>query len=222
LSTQNGPASGGSSGSTRTAGTGRKNLIERPGACQLTLWHRSGTGWELRSFRFDIPSYNGPGALAWGGNPAEIAANAAAIAARTGQMAGDVRAIAQAGLAAGADRVVWMLYYDITPARVDVDELIEATDTQPFTLILGLLGAMPEFDLHPLVDVAVWPNARKYTAALNALIVDSLPANARVTTVKTTPVIGRGEIQTTSVYGSPHPNAVGHANLMGELKKVLG
>jgi hypothetical protein len=187
---------------TRGAVTNRDAII-RGGACQVVL-QENVTGDRPREvtiarLRFDIPVYDGP-------------THYAAITR-------DVGIITARALAAGADKQVWMGYYDITPAKVAMGNFastwVQNTDL-PAT-IKGALPNIPNVELDLVTGVAWKTQVQTWTNELNNAIKASiLPGDPKIKFQKP-PALGADKIQKTMIGGCPHPNLPGHDDLAGSL-----
>jgi hypothetical protein len=176
-------------------GGGKENVVPNGGSCVATA------AWPIGEiYRNAIPAFSA--------NFAVIGANAQTI---VHQM-----------LTAGADRVVWMLYYDLNPALISIRHLVAHQLGQnpraPRFFDIARLGD----GIVPVVD-PIWKDAAiKIQTDLNAAIVKTLPQNlpadlwAKVRLV--TPHLGTDDIQRTAKGGSPHPSDAGHQ----KMAKLLG
>jgi hypothetical protein len=185
------------------------NLIEREGYCQAEIWDRSLLGPVFRdTIDITIPAYDGPGSAAPGVNAKAIAADAANI----------TRTL----LTAGADEVVWMLYYDISPAQIDLGQFFKdgANDwvTRRLVSMLGLdsLGTVS------LINPVAIGNVKKYVKLLNEYVESKLPPAVIVVDPLSQAVkLTFADMQDTAIGGSPHPNDRGHKKLRDYLSAAL-
>jgi hypothetical protein len=128
-------------------------------------------------------------------------------------------------LGAGADRVVWMLYYDLTPAIIKIGHVVAYDLAQSF-------GGSRFFDITRLGDGVLsivepeWVEfARDVQYRLNAAITGRLPLGlnhdqwARVRIVK--PYLSTADIQHTARGGSPHPNEEGHKKMAELVRNAI-
>lgn len=176
---------------------GRGGIVTNGGSCVLRV---RGNAWlQIPDYfqRIAVPAYDGP--------------------ARAAGITRDTTAIVNTMLAAGADKIVWMLYYDINPANIDLANFGHTLirDTAP-ARIAALLPPRVAPTPQPLVD-PMWVGAvRALINNLNAAIVAGIPANAKVR-AQPAPVFGAADIQDTALGGSPHPSAAGHTKLANAL-----
>ncbi len=175
---------------------GRAGIVTNGGGCVMRVRNPNpfAADW---FFRIGVPRYDGP-------------AQAAAITA-------GVRAAANAILAAGADKLVWMLYYDINPANIDIGNFgWRFLRVNAPGWVAGLLPPVIGPVLQPLID-PMWVGAvRALINRLNADIVAGIPANAKVR-AQPAPIFLAADIQVTALGGSPHPSVAGHAKLTATL-----
>ncbi len=128
--------------------------------------------------------------------------------------------IVHQALTAGADRVVWMLYYDLNPALIDIRHVVaDRLNRERFGnrfFDITRLGVMS------IVDPVWAGEARRIQGDLNGAIVRSLaqnlPANLWAKVRLVTPHLGTADIQQTAIGGSPHPSDAGHT----KMSKLLG
>lgn len=183
-----------------------KNIINQGGACYATV--KTG-GWFPQTWwtRVGVPAYDGPG------SPAPSALSK--------QIGPDAAAIVNAVLGAGADKVVWMLYYDLTPANIDVANLgLAAAKAKMPAWAVKLLPANVNAFLVSLIDPALTGQVRTLVTNLNTTIKNAIPANAKVA-VQAAPALLPGDIQNTGIGGSPHPNDNGHTKLANTLNTAF-
>jgi hypothetical protein len=119
-------------------------------------------------------------------------------------------------LDAGADKVVWMLYYDIVPAVTDAGTVAELMIRAQ--LPDWIAGRVPNLGprMSPLIDPLWIGQAREVMTAINTNIIFSMPLRDHLQVVAP-PDLARIEMQETGVSGSPHPNAAGHDRLAQRL-----
>lgn len=147
-----------------------------------------------------------------------------AFGADYGRIGANAQAIVHQMLNTGADRVVWMLYYDLNPALIDIYRIAENQIIQH--------GGGRFFDVARLgtgilsVIDPVWAGAAtNIRNQLNAAIVQTLPQNmprdlwAKVRLV--TPQLSTAEIQQTAKGGSPHPNDTGQQRMANLLSNAI-
>lgn len=175
---------------------GRAGIVTNGGGCTMRV--RSPFFWQADwFFRIGVPRYDGP-------------AQAAAITA-------GVTATVNAIMAAGADKFVWMLYYNLNPANVDIGNFAwRYIRLYAPGWVAGLLPPQAAPVLVPLID-PMWVGA--VTALVNNLnnaIIAGIPANPKVRTAAA-PIFVGADIQVTAIGGSPHPSPAGHAKLTATL-----
>jgi hypothetical protein len=170
-------------------------LIPDGGACTLLT---TVAGQELR-LRYEVPAYNG--------------------GMKLGAVSANVRAMTDAMLRAGADKVVWMSYHDISPARIDIAGFIEALVRAE--LPENVRSELPRLEAFPvhLIDQRFAAAVRTMIGGMNAAVRGGLPGGGKVTMAD--PAVAANEIQVTMIGGSPHPDAAGHARMAAELKGTL-
>ncbi|GIH04197.1 hypothetical protein Rhe02_22640 [Rhizocola hellebori] len=186
--------------------TGRDNVI-RGGACQVVLQEEI-TGNRPRDItierlRFDIPVFDGP--------------------THYPTITRDVNTITTKALAAGANKIVWMGYYDITPAKVSIGTFASTwvQNTELPDVIKGALPNIPDVELDLVTGQAWKTQVQTWTNQLNAAIKASiLPADPKIRFVKP-PALGADKIQKTMIGGCPHPNLSGHDDLAGALNTAF-
>lgn len=178
-----------------TEGTVPARLIPDGGGC-LTSALVFG---DIQHYAVTVPAYNG------GQQYAGLTA--------------DVRSITDAVLRAGADKVVWVKYHDITPAKVDVKLYLNAVlkNLLPKTIRDKLPDLASQHDW--LIDPVYAQSVRSMIGEVNAAVGAGLPGGPRVVHVDS--AIVAGDLQDTMVGGAPHPNGTGHAHLAARLKTVL-
>ncbi len=177
---------------------GKEKIITHGGVCQLAIDIDEDRIWIWRS---KVPAYDGPDKYAM------ISRNA--------------KQIVQTMLDAGADRVLWLLYYDITPAHIDIANLA-------YRLLLGHIPEWiqgyfpPETDplLIKLIDPVHKAAVQKMVEDLNTAITKDMPTDRRLGRLY--PAVPKVEhIQVTALGGCPHPSQVGHAKYADFLSAVL-
>jgi hypothetical protein len=154
-----------------------------------------------------VDAYNGPGSP----NPGALSK----------QIGPDVTAIVNAVLGNGADKVVWMLYYDINPANLDVASvgLAAGKAKMPAWVSKFLPATVKPFTVS-LIDPLFVPQVRTLVTDLNTTIKDAIAANAKVS-VQTPPILLAGDFQDTALGGSPHPSDKGHTKLANTLSAAF-
>ncbi|WP_147252503.1 hypothetical protein [Micromonospora endolithica] len=180
--------------------TTKPNVING-GSCDVRIeGDRSGIRYVHR--RIEIKAYDGP-------------AHYAAIKA-------DVESIVEQVLDAGADKVVWMGYYDISRAGFDIGMFAETYRAALDKEVLGLLPGQIPSDVRDLIDDPGWKaTVQRWTQEINAVILAGLPRHDRVRFAPP-PALGPGDIQQTGLGGCPHPNEPGHRKLAAVLDNVFG
>jgi hypothetical protein len=175
---------------------GKAGIVTNGGGCVLQVY--SPFFWRQDSFfRIGVPRYDGPAQLP------TIRADATTTVNKL--------------LAAGADKIVWMLYYDMTLANVDVANFAWTyVRANAPAWVVGYLPPRIGALNVPLID-PVWVVAvRGLITALNNAIIAGLPANAKVGNVPGALTVA-GDIQNTAIGGSPHPSAAGHTKMANAL-----
>ncbi|GHJ47555.1 hypothetical protein Cs7R123_48970 [Catellatospora sp. TT07R-123] len=172
---------------------GRQNIVTQGGSCTMSIT----ISWIGTAFiRVGVPAYDGPAQLP--------------------TITADVAAIVNTMLAAGTDKIAWMMYYDLTPAQIDIGTFANfylrsyLTAWLPGWVVSRIPNIPPIFQ--PLIDAQWVAAVQALTTNLNNAIRAGLPANARVVAVAP-PVLFAGDIQSTALGGCPHPGASGHSKL---------
>ncbi|ASW57145.1 hypothetical protein [Plantactinospora sp. KBS50] len=177
-----------------------KSAVINGGACQIRL-DGDVTGIRYLHKRFEVPVWDGP--------------------AHFNQIQNDVRAIVNQMLDAGADKVVWMGYYDITPARFDVGLFAETYRLALDEKMRGYLPGQIPSQERDLIDDPGWKTTvQQWTQQINAAILAALPAHQRVR-FSPPPTLGFGQIQKTALGGCPHPNEPGQTALANALNATF-
>jgi len=179
----------------------KKNIIDKGGECYSAI-KVFGRTW---AYRIAVPAYDGPG------SPAP--------SPRSARIKKDVGDAVQAMLNAGADKIVWMLYYDINLAQVDLSNLgyAAARSYLPNWISQWLPGSVAAYHV-PIVEADFAGQVRKMTTDLDNEIKAGLPANAKVKAMTPPANFGAADIQDTAIGGCPHPNDSGHKKLADLLK----
>ncbi|MEW2444741.1 hypothetical protein [Micromonospora marina] len=156
------------------------------------------TGIQYIHHRIDVPVWDGP--------------------ALYDDIKTDVEDIVGDVLDAGADKVVWMGYYDISPARFDVGRLAEQYRVNLAEKLNGWLpGQIPSME-RDLIDDQGWKTTvGQWTNEINVVIRAGLPANNAKVRFAPPPALRVTELQKTAFGGSPHPNDPGHNMLAAAL-----
>lgn len=170
-------------------------LIPDGGACTLLT---TVAGEDLR-LRHEVPAYNG--------------------AMKLPAVSENVRILTDAMLRAGADKVVWMSYHDISPAQIDIAGYIEALVRSE--LPANVSNELPHLQQHlvTLIDQRFAGAVQGMVNGMNAAVWGGIPDDGRVAMADQ--AVGPGGIQVTMIGGSPHPNQIGHGQLAQELKETL-
>ncbi|GIF51643.1 hypothetical protein Afe04nite_61820 [Asanoa ferruginea] len=173
---------------------GKEGIFTEGGGCVLTL-HNPITNKDT-NLSATVPRFNGPEVFASIGNNANSIVNTM--------------------LDAGADKVVWMLYYDIVPAVTDAGTVAELMIRAQ--LPDWIANRVPNLGprLLPLIDPLWIGQAREVMTAINTNIIFNMPLRDHLQVVGA-PDLTRLEMQETGVSGSPHPNAIGHDRLAARL-----
>jgi hypothetical protein len=179
---------------------GRAGIVTNGGGCTLRV--RNLNPFAADYFhRIGVPRYDGP-------------AQAAAITA-------GVTATVNAIMAAGADKFVWMLYYNINPANIDIGNFAWTylRSIAP-AWVVGYLPPAATPALVALID-PMWVGAvTGLINAMNAAIVAGIPANPKVR-AQPAPAFVAGDIQVTAIGGSPHPSPAGQTKLANTLNAAF-
>ncbi|MEV0001631.1 hypothetical protein AB0H28_04995 [Micromonospora sp. NPDC050980] len=174
-----------------------KSKIIQGGACHGKVVGDV-TGIQYIHHRIDVPVWDGP--------------------ALYNQIKTDVEDIVDDVLDAGADKVVWMGYYDISPARFDVGRLAEQYRVNLAQKLNGWLPGQIPSQERDLIDDPGWKaTVAAWTNELNVVIRAGLPANHPKVRFAPPPALGVTDLQKTAFGGSPHPNESGHNRLAGAL-----
>ncbi|MDG4820521.1 hypothetical protein O7635_01470 [Asanoa sp. WMMD1127] len=178
-----------------------KSAVINGGSCHLRV-EGDITDHDYFHKKIDVPVYNGP-------------THYNAIKQR-------VTDIIETMLAAGADKVVWMGYYDISPARLDFGAFGETYRQKVSKVLQDMLPGRIPFSVRPLLDDPGWQQTvGQWTAAMNNAIWQGVPQNEKVRFV-TPPALRSGDIQQTGLGGCPHPNEPGHTALANALDRTFG
>ncbi|HZM79850.1 MAG TPA: hypothetical protein VFC19_29310 [Candidatus Limnocylindrales bacterium] len=121
----------------------------------------------------------------------------------------DVKKIVNTMIAAGADKVVWMLYHDISKANINIGDfaLTLLRDPRIPWWIQAFLPVRLRV-LWPLFD-PVWQEVvKRLVNGLNTVIAEGVPVHQKVKA--TVSPLAPADIQVTAVGGCPHPNRAGH------------
>lgn len=179
---------------------GKAGIVTNGGGCTLRVRNLAIFGMDYFR-RVGVPRYDGP--------------------IQVPGITADVTRVLNTMIAAGADKMVWMLYYDINPANVDIANfgLKNARANSP-QWVVDLLPVQINANNQPLVD-PLWVGAvRNLVNALNAAIVAGVPNNARVR-AQPAPGFVAADIQNTAIGGSPHPSVAGQTKLSNTLNAAF-
>lgn len=179
----------------------KQNIIKKGGQCYASVrW----AGFTLWSTRVDVPRYNGP--------------NSGAEDDHVKAIQTDITDIIDKLLNAKVDKIVWMLYFNINPAKLDVANLglAYAKSELPAIIANRLPNSVWEY-LWPLVDPIFKDEVDTMTKDLNDRIKSGIKADPKVAWVDPG-ALGTDDIQKTGVGGCPHPNDAGHVKLKDKLK----
>lgn len=179
---------------------GKAGIITKGGGCALWFDNPLPAG-EDYYYNVDIPPYNGAAALP--------------------RISADVNTIVNTLLAAGADKLVWMLYYDITPAQVDVGNF-------GWTLLRSVAPEWAKGYIPPTTTPWMWtlldplwvPAVKALQSDINFAIWWGMPSDQRAM-VAFPPTFTAADMQVTAGGGSPHPSPAGHAKLAATLAAVF-
>ncbi|MDG4808938.1 hypothetical protein O7634_19500 [Micromonospora sp. WMMD1120] len=177
---------------------GKAGIVTNGGGCNFWLDLPVGEDYYIN---IGVPRYDGP--------------------AQYSTITAHATRIVNALLTAGADKVVWMLYYDITPANVDVGQYAWAklkSLLPPSTH--SYLPAAPVSTLQPLIDPLWVGTVRGVIGDLNRAIQLGVPFHESVR-VALPPPFTPGDIQITAEGGSPHPSPSGQDALANTLAGAL-
>ena len=184
----------------------KKNLIRKGGACVAMVWVPKVIGEDLKVTRIKVDPYDGPGGDA--------------VSADSKKIGTDAAQIAQAVLNKGADKVVWMLYYDINPAQINLNEFAKALLAKEAPVLEGVAAILPKNSKMSLIDPLFVPDVRAFVKAINDDLSTNLAAlkNPKVSIIDpgkaaANLLLVAGDIQETAAGGSPHPNDSGHTKL---------
>jgi hypothetical protein len=135
------------------------------------------------------------------------------------QVTENVRAMTDAMLRAGADKVVWMSYHDISPAQIDLAGFIEALVRSELPEnVRNELPQLKPYLVH-LIDQRFAGAVQTMIGGMNSAVWDGLPDDEKVTMAD--PAVDAAGIQVTMIGGCPHPNQAGHGQMADELKETL-
>ncbi|GAB3084022.1 hypothetical protein [Micromonospora schwarzwaldensis] len=181
--------------------------VIKGGACQVVLQENVNAGNEkevtVDRLRFTVPAFDGPA------NYAKITADANAITTRM--------------VRAGADKVVWMGYYDITPAKVALGAFAQTyvQNTKLPDPVKGALPNIPDVEVDLVTQPAWKTQVQAWTKDVNnAIRASILPADP-IVRFQPAPALTSDKIQKTLIGGCPHPNLTGHDELAKALDAAI-
>lgn len=184
-------------------------LLARGGSCTFSFPFAGSTTVNVPAF--DLPT-TGPGITA------------------------DVSAMVAGAVAAKLDRIIWVGYYDISPAVVEVPGMIRATLTARgwnATMIELLINRLARSGFPATFPIsrnaAQTTTLRTNLTALNTAICSGVAAGQRgapagAVTCTTWPMAGfsvPGDIQRTVKGGMPHPSSAGHGKLATMVLRII-
>ena len=180
-----------------------RDAVIKGGACQVVLQEQILGGnprdITIERLRFDVPVYDGP--------------------THYPTITRDVNTITTRALSSGADKIAWMGYYDITPAKVAIGTFAKqwVQNTELPKTVKGALPDIPDVELELVTGKAWKTQVQTWTNELNNAIKASiLPLDPKIKFVKP-PALGVDKIQKTMIGGCPHPNLAGHDDLATSL-----
>ena len=198
-----------SSRGTRGTGPARataRRVLTYGGDCTLKLYNPLNYD-EMVPFRIGLTAYDGDGHYK----------------TITNNVAQTVKTV----LAAGADKSVWMAYYDISPANVDVMTFIITAareviaGNKKYAWLNNHLPAKWKPIEWDLIDPLFHNTVRAHTKDLNAAIKRGLPANNPKVVWSPPTALTAAGIQNTMVGGSPHPSDAGHKRLAKHFRRPI-
>jgi hypothetical protein len=151
----------------------------------------------------------------------------------------DVSTMVAAGLVAGIDKIVWVGYYDMSLATIDIGGALAGLGVPPAT-ITAILAALRQVGIQPIVPFVSGGGARGivvqgYLDKLDDAICQGVGVGALRAQLALAPIPVPGtascsrwrdagftaatDMQNTAPGGSPHPSTAGHAKLT---KMVIG
>jgi streptogramin lyase len=183
------------------------NVVPGGGSCTLAATVNA-TGRPVLGFPLtaQIPFYNGVAGVPCAGGT-QLSCSGA-----------NVTQIVNAELAAGADKAVWMQYYDITLGDIDAANIFNAALANR----LGIpLRAVPP-SLIPLIDPVLQPVVKSLINEVNVAIFTGLNQTTASSKVKMgyPGVDSSADIQDTGAGGAPHPSMTGQQGMAQQLTDV--
>ncbi|HZM78027.1 MAG TPA: hypothetical protein VFC19_20095 [Candidatus Limnocylindrales bacterium] len=140
----------------------------------------------------------------------------------------NTRRIVREMLEAGADHVAWMLYYDMTPAEVDIGKFgheVAGALTPAVAILLG--QRIPATKNVPLLDPFFHEKGRQIRAEINTNIRNAVmgagftPKQLRRISLVPAPMFDANDMQRTAIGGSPHPSERGSMRLARGLSNAI-
>ncbi len=137
----------------------------------------------------------------------------------------NVTKISDMMLAAGANRVVWMQYYDLRLARIDINAAVNAVlkstgaGAAKTNVVNGWLKKLAP--IQSLIPIEMQPAAIQFENNLNNAIFTALP-RSRLVRMEPQALTVPEDIQNTVTGGTPHPSAAGQQKMAKMLATVLG
>jgi hypothetical protein len=188
---------------------GRAGQVPQGGGCYLRIFAPTIVGVPVAQdvfIRVGVPAYNG----------------AAIYPTITKNIATIVNKI----LLAGVDKLVWMLYPDVTLAQVDVANFALTyirrwANANAPAWLAGLLPPRIAPTLIALIDPAHAAASRTAINDLNAAIVKGIPLIVPIFRTAASPLTVAADFQTTAIGGSPHPSAAGHTKMANTLNATF-
>ena len=135
----------------------------------------------------------------------------------------DANAITTRMVRAGADKVVWMGYYDITPAKVALGSFAQTyvQNTKLPDPVKGALPNIPDVEVDLVTQPAWKTQVQTWTKDVNnAIRASILPADP-IVRFQPAPALTSDKIQKKLIGGCPHPNLPGHDELAKALDAAI-
>jgi hypothetical protein len=188
---------------------GKGGIIPNGGGCYLRIFAPTILGVPVAQdvfIRVGVPAYNGPAIYP--------------------TVTKNVGTIVNKILLAGVDKLVWMLYPDITLAQVDVANFALTyirrwANANAPAWLAGLIPPRIAPTLIALVDPLHVAAARKAINDLNAAIVKGIPVVVVIFRTAPSPLTVAADFQSTAIGGSPHPSAAGHTKMANTLNATF-
>jgi hypothetical protein len=177
-------------------------LLGDGGTCEITVARQ-------RVARFVVPKFN--------------------IATSGPTIKGNIASMVTDGLKAGIKRIVWVGYYDMSWAEVDIRGLLQAMIPSERYVNLIMRQGLPE--RVPMFSAQAQPMVQGFLGQLDSYIcagVDAgakaagnVPGTAACTNWQWPGFNGAADMQSTVVGGTPHPSQQGMAKLAKMVMKML-